>query len=46
MTKASVFLPIRNEEEHIEECLDSLLNQNYSEKYEIVVVDGHSDDKN
>ncbi|KXB03729.1 hypothetical protein AKJ48_03660, partial [candidate division MSBL1 archaeon SCGC-AAA261O19] len=43
---ASVFIPVRNEEEHIEECLNSLVNQDYpNDKYEIVIVDGKSEDQ-
>ncbi len=42
----SVIVAIRNEEDHIERCLDSLIEQDLShEKYEIIVVDGMSDDK-
>ncbi|MGL6194394.1 MAG: glycosyltransferase family 2 protein [Thermoguttaceae bacterium] len=41
----SVIMPVRNESLHIEEVLDKLLAQDYSkEKYEILVVDGMSDD--
>lgn len=44
--KASVFMPVRNEEKYIEESLDSLMNQDYpDEKYEVVVVDGMSEDR-
>jgi len=41
--KVSVILPARNEEEFIEKCLDSLLDQDY-ENYEIVVIDDSSTD--
>lgn len=42
----SIVIAIRNEEVHIRECLEALLNQNYPEdKYEIIVVDGMSEDK-
>ena len=41
----SVIIPVRNESSHIEEVLDRLLEQNYdSDKYEILVIDGRSDD--
>ncbi|MGI0083320.1 MAG: glycosyltransferase [Nitrosopumilaceae archaeon] len=42
--KISVILPARNEEEFIENCLKSLVDQDY-ENYEIIAVDDHSDDK-
>ncbi len=42
----SVILAIRNEEEYICKCLDSLVEQNFSNgKYEIIIVDGMSTDK-
>jgi glycosyltransferase involved in cell wall biosynthesis len=42
----SVIIPCRNEEQHIFECLESILNQDYSkEKMEVLVVDGMSMDK-
>lgn len=41
----SVVLPVRNEEKHIEECLEALINQTYpKDKIEILVVDGMSED--
>ncbi|MCK5155528.1 MAG: glycosyltransferase [Spirochaetales bacterium] len=40
----SVLIPVRNEEHNIGPCLDSLLNQTYS-NYEIVVLDDISSDK-
>jgi glycosyltransferase involved in cell wall biosynthesis len=39
----SVIVPIFNEEKRIAECLKSLREQTYKD-YEIIVVDGHSDD--
>jgi cellulose synthase/poly-beta-1,6-N-acetylglucosamine synthase-like glycosyltransferase len=40
-----VIVPARNEEEYIERCLDSLLNQRYERNaYEIIVVNGMSED--
>ena len=41
--KVSVILPARNEEKFIGNCLDSLLNQDYT-NYEIIVIDDSSDD--
>ena len=42
--KVSIILPARNEEEYIEKCLDSLIDQDY-ENYEIIVIDDSSDDR-
>ncbi|MDR2028728.1 MAG: glycosyltransferase [Treponema sp.] len=41
--KVSVLIPARNEEETIEECLNSLRNQLYK-NYEILVIDDNSTD--
>lgn len=42
----SVVIAARNEEKNIRNCLDSLLQQNYSpDLYEIIVVDDHSTDR-
>ncbi|MSV33783.1 MAG: glycosyltransferase [Nitrosarchaeum sp.] len=41
--KVSVILPARNEEEFIGKCLDSLIEQDYT-NYEIIVIDDSSDD--
>lgn len=41
--KVSIILPARNEEEFIGKCLDSLIEQDYS-NYEIIVIDDSSDD--
>lgn len=41
--KVSVILPARNEEEFIGKCLESLIEQDYT-NYEIIVVDDSSDD--
>lgn len=41
--KVSVILPARNEEDFIEKCLDSLLDQDY-QNYEIIAIDDCSDD--
>ncbi len=41
--KVSIILPARNEEEFIGKCLESLIEQDYT-NYEIIVVDDSSDD--
>lgn len=42
----SVIIPMYNEENYIEYCLESLINQTYpSERMEIIVVDGMSSDR-
>ncbi|MDU5020249.1 MAG: glycosyltransferase, partial [Clostridiales bacterium] len=42
----SVIIVMRNEENYIEKCLLSILNQDYpKDKYEVIVVDGESTDK-
>jgi poly-beta-1,6-N-acetyl-D-glucosamine synthase len=42
---SSIILAARNEEENIELCLRSLIGQSYDpQKYEIIVVDDHSQD--
>lgn len=41
--KVSVILPARNEEKFIGECLDSLIEQDYT-NYEIIVIDDSSED--
>lgn len=44
--KVSVIIPFRNEEENICKCIDSVLNQNFSNsKFEIIAVNDHSDDQ-
>ena len=43
--KVSIVIPARNEQEHIEACLQSLRNQTYpSSMFEVLVVDDHSED--
>lgn len=42
--KITVIVSARNEEDHIEQLLSSLINQNYT-NYEIIVVDDHSTDR-
>jgi len=39
----SVLIPVRDEEKHIERCLNSLLNQHYK-NYEILVINDNSTD--
>lgn len=41
--RVSIILPARNEENFIKKCLDSLLNQDYT-NYEIVAIDDSSED--
>ena len=44
--KISVVLAIRNEENYICRCLDSLIEQDFPNgRYEIIIVDGMSTDK-
>mgnify|MGYP005640526449 FL=1 len=41
----SIIIPCFNESNYIAQCLDSLLTNNYShDNYEILVIDGGSDD--
>lgn len=45
LPSVTVVVPMRNEAKHISKCLESLIRQEYPEdKYEILVVDDHSDD--
>lgn len=41
----SIVVPALNEEEFIEDCLQSLKNQDYSKEYEIIVMDNGSEDR-
>jgi glycosyltransferase involved in cell wall biosynthesis len=41
----SSIIPIRNEQKYIESCLDSIINQDFEEENEIIVVDGCSTDR-
>lgn len=44
--KVSVVVPVRNNQEMIEDCIVSLLDQDFpKEEYEIIVVDNNSTDK-
>ena len=41
----SVIIPTRNEEKNLPELLESLKNQTYKKKFEIIIVDGKSTDR-
>ena len=42
----SILIPTKNNEKVIESCMKSLINLDYpKERYEIIIVDGHSTDK-
>ncbi|HMH20480.1 MAG TPA: glycosyltransferase [Puia sp.] len=46
LTKISVLVPARNEEENIADCLGSLYRQSYpKELYQVIVIDDHSTDR-
>ena len=40
----SVVIAVRNEVNHIKECVQSVLSQDYKETYELIIVDGMSGD--
>jgi len=40
----SIIIAVRNEIHYIEKCIESLYNQKFKGEYEIIVVDGMSDD--
>lgn len=42
--RVSVVIPARNEARHIEACVRSVLAQEAAEEFEVIVVDGDSDD--
>jgi glycosyltransferase involved in cell wall biosynthesis len=41
----SVIIPTLNEEKYISRCLESLANQSFKEKFEVIVIDNNSQDK-
>jgi glycosyltransferase involved in cell wall biosynthesis len=41
----SIIVPAKNEEKYIGNCIDSLLKQDFSGPYEIIVVDNNSSDR-
>ncbi|MDP3442140.1 MAG: glycosyltransferase family A protein, partial [Ignavibacteria bacterium] len=41
--KVSILIPMRNEENNIGECLNSVLDQSYN-NYEVIVLDDNSED--
>ena len=43
--KISIIIPVRNEEEYIEFCLNSVINALTEEVLEIIVIDGNSSDQ-
>jgi len=44
--KVSIIIPCRNEEKHINKCIDSVINQDYpKENLEVLIIDGMSKDK-
>jgi glycosyltransferase involved in cell wall biosynthesis len=46
MSAVSVIIPMRNEEQYIVRCLQSLMEQTYpAECYELIVIDGNSSDR-
>ena len=44
METISILLPFKNEENYIEECLNSILLQSYTD-WQLIAVDDHSDDQ-
>ena len=44
MNKISVIIPVKNEEDKIERCLEAVFDQ-IVQPFEVIVVDGHSTDK-
>ena len=40
MDKLSVIIPVKNEEEKIEQCLEAVFSQSLK-PHEVIVVDGH-----
>ncbi len=45
INKISIIIPVRNEEDNIANCLDSLTHQNYTKTdFEVIIIDDHSTD--
>jgi glycosyltransferase involved in cell wall biosynthesis len=44
MVLASIIVAVRNEEQHLQECIESLLAQSFQD-FELLIIDGMSDDK-
>jgi glycosyltransferase involved in cell wall biosynthesis len=43
--KVSLIIPVRNEENHIQTCIESILNQNFlKDELEVIFIDGNSSD--
>lgn len=43
--KVSLVVPVRNEEKHINNCIVSILNQDFSnDQLEVIFIDGNSND--
>jgi glycosyltransferase involved in cell wall biosynthesis len=43
--KVSLVIPVRNEENHIQTCIESILNQDFPiDKLEVIFIDGNSSD--
>jgi len=43
--KVSLVIPVRNEENHIQNCIESILNQDFPiDKLEVIFIDGNSSD--
>ena len=45
LPRISLLIPCRNEEEYIEGCLDSLIDDFVAQHAEVIVIDGDSDDR-
>jgi hopene-associated glycosyltransferase HpnB len=43
--RVAAVVPARNEAETIERCVESLLSQDYAGKFQLIVVDDHSEDR-
>ena len=41
----SVIVPFYNAENHIKKCLNTLLNQDFTKRFEIIMIDDGSTDK-